>query len=163
MLGFFSVFKFFVRHFFTREDGNRGRARAVKSGSTELREIRTAGVLFFFFRREGGGDDDDDDFELFEKFARSFLEEKRSLAEGVFTSAFVSLLTMCLCRPWRLCFSSLSLSLSLSLLSSFFCSPYSSSLMFALSSRRHRYYRNRCICNKRKASSLYWKYGTRTI
>ena len=112
LLGFFSVFKFFVRHFFTREDGNRGRARAVKSGSTELREIRTAGVLFFFFRREGGGDDDDDDFELFEKFARSFLEEKRSLAEGVFTSAFVSLLTMCLCRPWRLCFSSLSLSLS---------------------------------------------------
>ena len=102
----------FVRHFFTREDGNRGRARALKSGSTELREIRTAGVLFFFFRREGGGDDDDDDFELFEKFARSFLEEKRSLAEGVFTSAFVSLLTMCLCRPWRLCFSSLSLSLS---------------------------------------------------
>ena len=155
---FFPFFKFFVgRHFFSR-DGNRGRARAVKSGSTELREIRTVGVLFFFFRR-GGGKDDDDDFELFEKFARSFLEEKRSLAEGVFTSAFVSLLTMCLCHPWRLCFSSL----SLSLLSSFFCSPYSSSLMFALSSRRHHYYRNRCICNKRKASSLYWKYGTRTI
>ena len=99
------------RHFFTREDGNRGRARGVKSGSTELREIRTVGVLFFFFRR-GGGKDDDDDFELFEKFARSFLEEKRSLAEGVFTSAFVPLLMMCLCHPWRLCFSSLSFSLS---------------------------------------------------
>ena len=158
-LVFFLLFEIFSSSFFSR-DGNRGRARAVKSGSTELREIRTAGVLFFFFRREGGGgDDDDDDFELFEKFARSFLEEKRSLAEGVFTSAFVSLLTMCLCRPWRLCFSSL----FLSLLSSFFCSPYSSSLMFALSSRRHHYYRNRCICDKRKASSLYWKYGTRTI
>ena len=158
LLVFFLFFKFRSSFFFTREDGNRGRARGVKSGSTELREISTVGILFFFFRR-GGGKDDDDDFELFEKFARSFLEEKRSLAEGVFTSAFVSLLMMCLCHPWRLCFSSL----SLSLLSSFFCSPYSSSLMFALSSRRHHYYRNRCICNKRKASSLYWKYGTRTI
>ena len=120
LLVFFSVFFeiSFVIFFHTREDGNRGRARGVKSGSTELREIRTVGILFFFFFRRGRGDDDD--FELFEKFARSFLEEKRSLAEGVFTSAFVSLLllTMCLCRPWRLCFF-LSLSLSLSFLLSF--------------------------------------------
>ena len=114
LLVFFSVFFeiSFVIFFHTREDGNRGRARGVKSGSTELREIRTVGILFFFFFRRGRGDDDD--FELFEKFARSFLEEKRSLAEGVFTSAFVSLLTMCLCHPWRLCFSSLSLSFLLS-------------------------------------------------
>merc|ERR1711966_394385 len=141
----------------------------IEDEHEELKAVRrNCEKLVLLVSSSSSSSDEDEETTTISNCLRSlralFSREKRSLAEGVFTSAFVSLLllTMCLCRPWRLCFF-LSLSLSLSLFSSFFCSPHSSSLMFALSSHRHHFYRNRCICNTRKVSSLYWKYGTRTI